>query len=262
MDNHKNQLLSYAKMLNDAEEKRIPPIEPIDVVYKKITLDDAYSIQLLNIKDKLSKGDKISGKKIGLTSLAMQKLLGVEQPDYGHLLESMKVTNGEITIDKMIEPKVEGEIAFILKDDITGPNVTAEDVLSATDYVVASLEIVDSRIKDWKINILDTVADNASSELYVLSDNKVKLDKIDLPKVKMSLFKNGKLINEGLGKDVLDNPANAVAWLANKLWDYNVILKKGEVILSGAITAALSAAKGDIFEAKFSDLGNVSVKFV
>ena len=225
-----------------------------------LTVDVAYAIQLERVKKAVANGDRITGKKIGLTSIAMQNLLGVDQPDYGHLHESMEVADGTtVSLSQLFQPKVEGEIAFILKEDLVGPGVTAEDVLKATDYVVAAIEIVDSRIKDWKIKLADTVADNASCGLYVLGEQKVK--NADLKGVQMQLLKNGEVINEGVGTDVLGDPAICVAWLANKLSQYGVTLKAGEVILSGALSAAVTVEPGDKFKAKFTDLGEVAINF-
>ncbi len=228
-----------------------------------ITVEEAYQVQLKLIDDALAAGDTVSGKKIGLTSLAMQNLLGVDQPDYGQLLDSMAVeNNGQIETASLFQPKIEGEIAFVLKEDLAGPNVTKEQVLAATAYVVPSLEIVDSRIKDWQIKLADTVADNASSALYVLGNQQTEVEGLDLTKVTMRLLQNGSVINEGSGADVLGHPATCVAWLANKLIEYGVTLKKGEIILSGALTAAVVANPGDTFTAEFSDIGSVSVKFI
>lgn len=236
-------------------------LDPLTQTYPDLSLLDAYGIQLTNVSRRLSMGEKISGKKIGLTSRSMQDLLGVHEPDYGHLFDTMEIKNGIVPAHHLIQAKVEAEIAFVLKEDLIGPNVTVEDVLKATDYVVAALEIVDSRIKDWKIKLIDTVSDNASCGVYVLSDHRVTLDKIDLINESMSLYKNGEFVNQGTGKAVLDNPAYCVAWLANKMSDMGVILKKGEVILSGALSAMVSAQAGDEFEARFSTLGSVKVRF-
>ncbi|MGX9135619.1 2-keto-4-pentenoate hydratase [Rummeliibacillus sp. JY-2-4R] len=226
------------------------------------TVEEAYQVQLKLIADELEAGRSVTGKKIGLTSLAMQNLLGVDQPDYGQLLNNMAVeNNGTIETATLFQPKVEGEIAFILKEDLVGPNVTEEQVLAATAFVVPSLEIVDSRIKDWQIKLADTVADNASCGLYVLGNQQTEVESLDLTKVTMRLLQNGSVINEGSGADVLGHPATCVAWLANKLFEYGVTLKKGEIILSGALTAAVVAKPGDTFTAEFSDIGSVSVKF-
>jgi len=256
-----NRHEELALALKEAEKTCIA-IEAISKGNPDLEINDAYKIQLINIDRELESGKKLTGKKIGLTSLAMQNMLGVNQPDFGHLLDSMEVKEGSVLRKSMLQPKVEGEIAFVLKDDIKGPNVTVEDVLKATDYVAASIEIVDSRLANWKINIIDTVADNASSGMYLLSEKRVDPNTIDLKKVKMEFYKNGEKINQGVGTDVLGDPANCVAWLANTLWEYGVELKKGEVVLSGAFSAALDAEAGDTFKAVFTELGDVEVKFV
>lgn len=259
----KNKELNYielASALKEAEKACIG-IKPISVTNPDLEIKDAYSIQLLNIKRELAEGKKITGKKIGLTSLAMQNMLNVNQPDFGHLLDSMEVKNNIAVRKKLVAPKVEAEIAFILKEDVKGPHTTAEDVIAATDYVVAAIEIVDSRVADWKINIIDTVADNASSGLYVLNDKRVDPKKVDLKKVSMELFKNGEKINGGKGEDVLGDPAYSVAWLANTLYEYGVVLGKGEVVLSGALSAAPPVEAGDHIKAVFSDLGEIEVDF-
>lgn len=237
-------------------------IKPLTLENPDFSVEEAYNVQLKLIEDELKAGHVITGKKIGLTSIAMQNLLNVDQPDYGHLLNYMALeNNGEIEISKLFQPKVEGEIAFILKEDLIGPNVTKEQVLAATEYIVPSLEIVDSRIKDWQIKLADTVADNASCGLYVLGDQQIHVEERDLTKVTMRLLQNGSVINEGSGADVLGHPATCVAWLANKLYEFGGELKKGEIILSGALSAAIVANAGDTFTAEFLDIGSVSVKF-
>ncbi|MCK1983351.1 MULTISPECIES: 2-keto-4-pentenoate hydratase [Peribacillus] len=226
-------------------------------------VEDAYQIQLETIRRKIQSGLEVSGKKIGLTSKAMQEALGVNEPDYGHLLDVMEIeNNGCISSLRLIQPKVEAEVAFILKKDLHGPHITVDDVIEATDYVVASIEVVDSRVKDWEIKLPDTVADNASSGLYILGNRKIHLSEIDLPSIQMSLYKNGEFINQGTGEAVLGNPATCVAWLANKLHRFKGSLKAGEVILSGALSAAIEAKPGDRFTADFGvKLGAVTVNF-
>ena len=251
----------YADMLYEAEKTR-KAIEPLTEMDSTLDIDDAYAIQLANIERVVGEGQIISGKKIGLTSEGIQKQLGVDEPDYGHLFQSMDCSGGICAIDELISARIEGEIAFVLKEDLGGGNVTAEDVRRATDYVVPAFEIVDSRVADWRIKLIDTVSDNASSGRYVLSENKSKIDEVDLPSVEMKLYKNGELVNEGVGSAVLGDPAEAVAWLANKLWGYGVSFFKGEVILSGALSATVTAEKGDAFMADFGDFGTVNVKFV
>ena len=237
-------------------------VQPVTELAPGLEVDDAYFVQLETINVQLANGRKITGKKIGLTSAAMQKSLGVDEPDYGHLLDDMAYeNNATVPFDRLLQPRVEGEIAFVLKKDLIGPNVTSFDVMMATDYVVPALEIVDSRIKDWKIKLEDTVADNGSSAMYVLGNNQTKLTDIDLKMVGMTFFKNGKLVNSGIGAAALGDPAKCVAWLANKLAAYEITLKAGEVILSGALSAAIPAAPGDSFTAKFSHFGEVTVTF-
>lgn len=246
-----------------AEDSRQGLEHPITELYPDITIDQAYEIQLNNIDRKVQEGHKISGKKIGLTSLAMQQMMNVDQPDYGHLLDSMEIKHGDvIDMNRVLQPKVEAELAFVLKKDLVGPKVSVLDVMLATDCIIPSLEIVCSRVKDWKIKLIDTVADNASSGLYILGDKRFTVDQVDLIQTGMSLYKNGHLVNTGVGAAALGNPAYCVAWLANKLYDYGVTLKKGEVILSGALSAAVSVEANDTVTARFSKLGDVSVKFV
>ena len=256
--------LNYGKLadaLKNAEMTCIP-ICAISKENPEIEISDAYAIQLLNIQREVDDGKKITGKKIGLTSLAMQNLLGVNRPDFGHLLNTMEVKDEMVNRKTLLQPKVEGELAFVLKKDLTGPGVTSKDVIEATDYVVPSIEIVDSRIANWKINIFDTVADNASSGMYVIGKDRIDPINTDLLSIRMKLFKNGECINEGIGSDVLGDPAVAVAWLANTLSEFGVSLKKGEIVLSGAFSAALAAEAGDEFTAVYENIGEVKVKFI
>lgn len=160
-----------------------------------------------------------------------------------------------------MQPRVEAEIAFILKKELKGPNVTALDVILATDYIVPALEIVDSRIKDWKIKLADTIADNASSGYFLLGGKPEKIENVDLELIGMSLTKNGELVNTGVGAAALGNPANCVAWLANRLADFDISLRPGEIILSGALSRAADAQAGDVFTARFAHLGHVTVSF-
>lgn len=237
-------------------------VKPITALDPKLSINEAYEIQLATIQKYIEDGQHITGKKIGLTSKAMQGLLGVEEPDYGHLTNEMEIENGRsISFKRVLQPKVEGEIAFILKKDLAGPNISPLDVVQATDVIVPALEIVDSRIKDWKITLEDTVADNASSGLYLLGGKPRKITDIDIKHIGMALYKNEKLQNTGVGAAALGDPVKCVAWLANKLAKYGISLKAGEIILSGALSAAVDAEPGDYFRAKFADLGEVSVHF-
>ncbi|SDI27583.1 2-keto-4-pentenoate hydratase [Alteribacillus persepolensis] len=256
------KVLSLSEHLTEAEKSR-QGVEPLTSLIPDLSMKQAYHIQLTNIQNKVTAGDSIIGKKIGLTSKAMQDLLGVSEPDYGHLLNSMQIDNkGSVPRKKVMQPKVEGEIAFILKEDLKGPDVTTEDVQRATDYIVSALEIVDSRISDWKITLADTIADNASSGLFVTGGEKINIKDIDLQNEEMVFYKNGEKVNGGKGSAALGDPAYCVAWLANKLYEYNMTLKSGEIILSGALSKAVDAAPGDTFKASFSTLGEVEVSFI
>lgn len=261
MENKPERIQVIADMLDRALHERTY-IDPVIMLEPGFDVDDAYQIQMKNVAREVERGAVISGKKIGLTSLAMQRMLGVGEPDYGHLLDTMNVSGGKAPIDRLLQPKAEGEIAFVLKEDLHGPNATVADVLAATEYVVGAIEIVDSRVRDWKIRLIDTVADNASSGLYVLGTEKLHPGEIVLPNECMQLYKNGAWVNAGCGSDVMGHPAQCVAWLANKLHRYGVTLKRGEVVLSGALSAAAVAQRGDRFEAVFNRLGTVKVEFV
>ena len=211
---------------------------------------------------RIADGAVVKGKKIGLTSKAMQDMLGVDRPDYGHILDDMIHGEGEpIDTGKYIAPRVEFEIAFVLKEDIDGATVTAGSVREAVDYVVPAAEIIDSRIRDWQIKFEDTVADNGSSAGAVFGAGKMKLEAIDLPKVKMEVYKNDEKLDEGYGSAVLGNPLEAVVWLAKALQQYGITLKKGEKILAGALTKAVDVESGDHFRATFEGLGEVEVIF-
>ena len=255
------QIKEYSNLLLEAEETR-NGTTPLTAIQGDFDVIKAYYVQLETIAEKVKSGRKITGKKIGLTSKAMQNLLGVNEPDYGHLLDDMVVENGgAISVKRLLQPKVEAEIAFVLKETLKGPGITPIDVLRATEYIVPSLEIVDSRIRDWKIKLADTVADNASSGLYILGGKPVKAEEVDLEMMGMVLKKNGEVINTGVGAAALGHPASCVAWLANKLSEFDIALEAGEVILSGALSAAVNAQAGDVFTAKFAHIGQVSVHF-
>lgn len=250
-----------AKILAEAEAL-CRPVVPLSETFPEIDVADAYSIQLLQIEERLARGEVIRGHKVGLSSRAMQQLIGVKEPDYGHLLASMFVHEGHsIKVSELCQPMAEMEIAFVLGKRLSGPHATMADVLAATAYVCPSLEIVDSRVRDWKIKITDTVADNASSARVVLGGHKVPLDGLDLRTLGAVLRKNGEIIETGAGAAVLGNPATCVAWLANKVFDFGVVLEEGHVILPGALTRAVRVSAGDVIRADFDVLGHVSVTF-
>ncbi|QNB48102.1 2-keto-4-pentenoate hydratase [Thermanaerosceptrum fracticalcis] len=238
------------------------PISALTEQKPDITIEEAYQVQLVNVEEAVKAGKRIVGKKIGLTSVAMQKFLGVNEPDYGHLLDTM-IWDEEIPISlsNLLQPKIEAEIAFVLGDDLQGPGVTLTDVLRATAGVVPSFEVIDSRIKDWKIKIQDTIADNASSAGITLGSQLIPVNQVELKYVGMVLQKNGQIIETAAGAAVMGHPALAVAWLANKLGSMGIGLKKGEIILSGSLTKAIEVKAGDVFVATFGGLGSVKAVF-
>lgn len=249
-----------AQALLEAEQTK-KPIAPF-TSNEKITKDEAYEVQLHLIRQKINAGAKVVGKKIGLTSKAMQEMLGVNIPDYGHLLDTMIYDeNTPISITQFIQPKIEFEIGFVLKEKLKGPGVTKEDVINATNYVVPAIEIIDSRIEDWKIKFEDTVADNGSSAGAIIGNTSKKLTEIDLPNVKLSIYKNDECIDTAYGSAVMDNPINAVVWLANEVGVYDIALNPGEIILAGALSKAQPIEVGDTFRAEFENLGTVTTTF-
>ena len=239
-------------------------IAPLTEREPDITIDDAYHISLRMVQRRVDDGEKIIGKKIGVTSKAVQNMLNVHQPDFGYLTDRMVYGNGdEMPIsEQLIQPRAEGEIAFILKKDLIGPGVTNADVLAATEAVMPCFEIVDSRIKDWQIKIQDTVSDNASCGLFVLGDSAVNPRKVDLSTVGMVVEKNGQIISTGAGAAALGSPVNCVAWLANTLGRFGIPLKAGEVILSGSLVPLEPVVAGDYMRVEIGGIGSASVRFV
>lgn len=238
-------------------------LEPLTNRYPDITIEDAYAIQQKMLARRLAAGEKVVGKKIGVTSKAVMNMLGVFQPDFGWLTDGMVFNEGEaIEAKTLIQPKAEGEIAFVLKKTLKGPGITAADVLAATEGVMACFEIVDSRIQDWKIKIQDTVADNASCGVFVLGDRLVDVRDVDLGTCGMVLEKNGELIATGAGAAALGHPANAVAWLANTLGRLGIALEAGEVVLSGSLGIMVPVAAGDNLRVTIGGIGGCSVRFI
>jgi 2-oxopent-4-enoate/cis-2-oxohex-4-enoate hydratase len=256
-----NRITQYGDELYEAflARRTLPPLlerEP------DITIDDAYRIQLRFIERRVQAGETIVGKKIGVTSKPVQDFLGVYQPDFGQLTSGMVYQEGDtIDLGTLIQPKAEAELAFVLKEDLQGPGVTAMDVIRATDYVVPCFEIVDSRITDWKIKIQDTVADNASCGVYVLGKTRGDPRRLDITLAGMLVEKNGELFSTGVGAAVQGSPANAVAWLANTLGTLGIPFKAGEVILSGSQSALVPIADGDELVCTVGGLGTCRVKF-
>jgi 2-keto-4-pentenoate hydratase len=252
---------SVAAELTEASRSKVP-IPPISATYPDLDARDAYAIQLINIKERLESGSAVRGHKVGLTSEAMQRMLGIDEPDYGHLMSDMFIYDGRtVAVDSYIQPRVEIEIAFVLGKCLGGGGVTAADVLRGTEFVLPSIEIIDSRIADWKCGLEDSIADNASSAGVVLGGRATKLDGLDLRLSGALLERSGRIIETGVGAAVLGNPVVAVAWLANKLHEAEITLQEGDVVLAGACTRAVDVVAGDVIRAEFSNLGMVSVAF-
>jgi len=239
-------------------------LAPLTERESDITIDDAYYISLRMLENRINRdGERVVGKKIGVTSKAVQEMLGVFQPDFGFLTDVMHYQNAaSVSIaDTMIQPRAEGEIGFRLKKDLVGPGITERDVLEATESIMPCFEIVDSRIDNWQIKIEDTVADNASCGVYVLGDCEVDPSDFDLPNLKMRVYKNGEFLSEGLGSAVQGNPLTAVAWLANTLGKYDIPFKAGEVILSGSLVPLEPVAAGDHMRLEIEGIGEASISF-
>ena len=246
------------------QRRAVPPLieqEP------GLTIDDAYAINLDFLSRRLKDGERLVGKKIGVTSKAVQDMLCVHQPDFGFLTDWMHVT-GDIDVDAkaLIAPRAEAEIAFCLKEGLAGPGVTAVDVIAATEWIAPCFEIVDSRIQDWKIGIVDTVADNASCGVFLLGSARLDPRQFDLARFHVAVTKNGTFLSEGHGNAVQGNPAQAVAWLANTLGAYDVTLNAGDLVLSGSVVPLAPAERGDVFEMILShenrQLGDCVARFV
>lgn len=242
------------------DRRTVPPLIEQDLT---LTIDDAYAISLDFLARRRKDGERVVGKKIGVTSKAVQDMLGVHQPDFGFLTDWMHVTGDiDVAAKALIAPRAEAEIAFILKNGLTGPGVTAEQVIAATEFIAPCFEIVDSRIKDWKIGIVDTVADNASCGVFVLGEARADPRAHNLPSLRVTVTKNGAPLSEGYGSAVQGDPAQAVAWLANTLGAYGVTLDAGDVILSGSLVPLEPAVKGDLFEMTLHGVGTCTAKFV
>jgi 2-keto-4-pentenoate hydratase len=257
---------SPADLANLAERLWLAEIECVGIdpltAGTDLTIEDAYAIQSYNVQRRVANGCTVRGRKVGLTSRAVQQLLGVHEPNFGVLLDDMIVDEGdEIAIGRLVQPRVEAELAFVMGRDLAGPEVTRDDAQAAIDGVLASIEVVDSRIADWRITIADTVADNASGARVVLGSRVVPIGDLD-PRLTGVLFlRNGVAIESGAGAAVLGDPAQAVAWLANKLGSLGTGLRAGDVVLSGALHRMVPVRPGDAFEARFAHLGAVVARF-
>lgn len=239
------------------------PIAPLTETWPKLTSAQAYDIQLRQVEHWTSQGRLLRGHKVGLTSAVMQPQLGVDRPDYGHVFADMfHPESSPIVADQFISPKVEPEIAFVLRSTLQGPGVTAAAAVAAVDYVLPALEIIDSRIDDWRITLPDTIADNASSAGVVLGTRARRVDEIDLALSGCTLCLNDRPVATGAGAAVLGSPLNALVWLANTVGPLGISLEAGSVILPGSLTAAAPVTPGTHVTASFGDMGSVTAKFI
>ncbi len=236
------------------------PCEKLSERHPSLSIEDAYAIQMINVRRRIDGVDEDParwiGHKVGLTSSAIQNWLKVDEPDFGCLLSDMMINpGGQITLDRMLQPRAEGELAFVLGEPLEGPGITVVDVLRATEFVLPAIEIVDSRVRDWDISIVDTVADNASSSMFVLGTRPIDLEEIDFRLIGMALRKNGRVVSTGAGAACLGDPCIAIAWLANKLAEFDQRLDEGDIVLSGALGPVTPIAPGDYLEVSMGTLG-------
>jgi 2-oxo-hept-3-ene-1,7-dioate hydratase len=264
-----NAVIESLAVRLDGAERSGTQVGQFSLEHPSMTLDDGYAVSRAWVRHKLANGRKIIGHKIGLTSRAMQRSSNVTEPDFGTLLDDMLFASGQdISIARFIEPRVEAELAFILKKRLEGPHVTIYDVLDATDYVTPALEIIDARIErvdqptGTTRKVFDTIADNAANAGIVLGGRPVKPDAVDLRWVSALLFRNGVIEESGVAAAVLNHPANGPAWLANKLAPYGEALEPGQIVLGGSFIAPVFASAGDCFHADYGPLGCISARFV
>jgi 2-keto-4-pentenoate hydratase len=250
-----------AAELAEAERTRVP-IGPLTDGNPTIDVVDAYEIQLINIRQRVAEGARVVGHKVGLSSKAMQQMMNVDEPDYGHLLDDMEVfEQTPVGVGRYLYPRVEVEVGFILAEDLPGADCTEDDVLAATAAFAPSIELIDTRITDWKIKLCDTIADNASSAGFVLGTERVSPKDVDIKGSDAVLTRNGEVVAKGRSDAVLGNPVTAVAWLARKVESFGVRLRKGDIVLPGSCTRAIDARPGDHFVADFDGLGSVRLTF-
>jgi 2-oxopent-4-enoate/cis-2-oxohex-4-enoate hydratase len=240
-------------------------LAPLTERHPAISVDDAYRISKRFLDRRLAEGEKVIGKKIGVTSRPVQEMLNVHQPDFGFLTDAMALWNDaivDLAEHRLIAPRIEGEIAFVLKQDVSGTAITREDILDATECVLPCYEVVDSRIDNWRIRIQDTVADNASCGVYVLGDGGAAPRALDLAAAELTMRRNGEAIATGLGSAVQGHPAEAVAWLANTLGRFGIPFLAGEVILSGSLVPLVPVVAGDRFDLSITGIGEATVRFI
>lgn len=256
-----------AGRLHEAERTRVP-IRQLSLEHPDMTVDDAYAVQRAWVERKVAEGQHLIGHKVGLTSTVMQQSLGIDEPDHGALLDDMRFADGgDVPFDRFIRPRVEIELAFVLRRDLRGPSCGMDDVLAATAYVTPAMEILDARIQmtdpdtGHTRTIVDTIADNAADAGIVLGSLQVEPDEVDLRWVPGLLVQNGTVVESGVSAAVLDHPANAVAWLVNSLGTLGVPLEAGQIVLAGSFIRAVPVARGDALRADYGALGSITCRF-
>lgn len=260
-------IAQLASELNESEKSR-KQIEHFSKRFPGMTIEDGYAISREWVKMKIAEGRTVRGHKIGLTSRAMQQSSQIDEPDYGTLLDDMFFEPGDIPFDHFIAPRVEVELAFVLKRKLQGDRISVDDVLEATDYVTPAIEIIDSRIEQFDRHtkaprkVFDTISDNAANAGIVIGGKKVKPREVDLPWCGAILRQNGVVEETGLAAGVQGDPAIGVAWLAMKLAPWGEYLEAGEVVLSGSFTKPAPAKRGDLFNADYGALGSFDFRFV
>lgn len=238
------------------------PIPPVSTSFGLTGLDQAYAVAALNIQAREDEGRRVVGKKVGLTSLAVQKQLGVDQPDFGMLLDDMEYLDGdEIPTSRLMQPKVEAEVAFLVARELANPRPSWGEFLSSLEYALPAIEIVDSAIADWKITLIDTVADNASSGLYALGNQPVAIGRLVDAEFGMQLSINGRVASVGNGAACLGHPLRAAYWLARTMAARGQPLRAGEVVLSGALGPMAAVKAGDLVQARIGGVGGCSISF-
>jgi 2-keto-4-pentenoate hydratase len=256
-----SDIQSAARRLSDAQE-RMSPCRPVRDLLGERSVEAAYRVQQINVERERARGRRISGRKIGLTSRAVQRQQGVFEPDFGTLFADMEYGHGsEVPTGRLLQPRVEAEIMLVLERDLDHGGVTYTDMVRAVGFVVAAIEIVDSRVADWDIRLSDTIADNAAAGLYVLGARPMSLLGVDLAHCAMALHRNGELVSTGRGDASLGHPLNAAVWLARTLHGMGTPLRAGDAILTGALGPMVPAVPGDRFDAHIGDLGSVAVSF-
>ncbi|AZY48741.1 2-oxo-hept-4-ene-1,7-dioate hydratase [Bordetella avium] len=264
----KELIAGLAAELDQSEKSRVQ-VQHFSRRFPQMTIEDGYAISREWVRQKIAAGRSVRGHKIGLTSRAMQMASQITEPDYGTLLDDMFIAEGsDIPVGRFIAPRVEVELAFVMKKRLQGPNVTIFQVLDATEYVVPAIEIIDARIEQFDRHtkaprkVFDTISDNAANAGIITGGLPVKPDAVDLRRIGALLYKNGVIEESGLAAAVLNHPANGVAWLANKLAPWGEFLEAGEVVLGGSFTRPTTAAAGDTFHADYGRLGSIAFRFV